>query len=171
MLFRSSQHDNVFAEYMGEGTIAPMMMIRRGPWKYIVCPADPDQLYNLVDDPDELTNLATSEDAETKKIYEAFVAEAKAKWDMKAITNEVVKRQRQRRFCFSALKQGKWTSWDYSVPDNSQDKYIRSHMDLDDLERRARYPIVDAYGNIKAVGNQGKGSVFTIPHQAGAVGQ
>jgi len=27
-----SKHDNVFAEYMGEGTIAPMMMIRRGPW-------------------------------------------------------------------------------------------------------------------------------------------
>ncbi|EME88947.1 uncharacterized protein MYCFIDRAFT_185422 [Pseudocercospora fijiensis CIRAD86] len=148
-LLGRSQHDNVFAEYMGEGTIAPMMMIRRGPWKYIVCPADPDQLYNLANDPDELTNLATSDDAETKKIYEAFVAEAKAKWDMKAITDDVVKRQRQRRFCFSALKQGKWTSWDYFVPDDSRDKYIRSHMDLDDLELRARYPIVDAYGNIK----------------------
>ena len=167
-----STHDNVFAEYMGEGTIAPMMMIRRGAWKYITCPADPDQLYNLAEDPKELVNLATSTDEATKKVYDDFVAEAKAKWDMEAITADVIKRQRQRRFCFSALKQGKWTSWDYSVPDNSQDKYIRSHMDLDDLERRARYPIVDAYGNIKVLGSTDKkNGVLTMPHQAGAVGQ
>ena len=44
-------HDIVFAEYMGEGTIAPMMMIRRGQWKYITCPADPPQLFNLRRDP------------------------------------------------------------------------------------------------------------------------
>ncbi|KJY00019.1 choline-sulfatase like protein [Zymoseptoria brevis] len=162
-------HDNVFAEYMGEGTIAPMMMIRRGPWKYITCPADPDQLYNLSDDPSELTNLATSTDAATKKVYDEFVTEAKAKWDMDAITKDCVRRQRQRRLCQSALKEGKWTSWDYQVPDNSQDKYIRSHMDLDDLERRARFPIVDAYGNIKVTPTVvGKEGVLAIPHQAGA---
>ena len=166
-----STHDTVFAEYMGEGTVAPMMMIRRGAWKYITCPADPDQLYNLADDPKELTNLATSSDETTKKVYNAFVAEAKAKWNMEAITADVIKRQRQRRFVFSSLKQGKWTSWDYSVPDNSQDKYIRSHLDLDDLERRARFPIVDAHGNRKVVESNGKHGVLAIPHQAGAVGQ
>ncbi|KAF2724085.1 choline-sulfatase [Polychaeton citri CBS 116435] len=148
-------HDNVFAEYMGEGTVAPMMMIRRGPWKYITCPADPDQLYNLADDPHELKNLATvtdEEDAKTKRVYDAFVAESKAKWDMERITEDVVRRQRQRLFCHGALKQGLWTPWDYRVPDNSQDKYIRSHMDLDDLERRARYPAVDERGLIKTFG-------------------
>lgn len=164
-------HDNVFAEYMGEGTVAPLMMIRRGPWKYITCPVDPDLFYNLADDPDEINNLATSTDPETKKVYDAFVAEAKAKWNMDAITKDVVTRQRTRRFCFSALKQGKWTSWDYNVEDDSRDKYIRSHMDLDDLERRARYPIVDANGNIKRPGAPGKNSIFSIPHQAGALGQ
>ena len=164
-------HDNVFAEYMGEGTIAPMMMIRRGPWKYITCPADPDMLYNLDQDPDELNDLTKSEDPEMKKMYESFVSEAKAKWNMEAITQDVLTRQRQRRFCFSALKQGKWTSWDYSVPDDSQDKYIRSHMDLDDLERRARYPIVDAVGNVKILGALGKGGVMSVPSQAGALGQ
>jgi choline-sulfatase len=164
-------HDNVFAEYMGEGTVAPMMMIRRGPWKYITCPADPDQLYNLADDPSELVNLATSTEEKTKKVYDEFVAEAKAKWNMEAITKDCVRRQRQRRLCQSALKQGKWTSWDYSVPDNSQDKYIRSHMDLDDLERRARFPIVDTYGNIKVPAPVAKEGIFSMPHQAGAAGQ
>lgn len=166
-------HDTVFAEYMGEGTIAPMMMIRRGPWKYITCPADPDLLYNLAEDPHELHNLATSADAKVQEVYQRFVAEAAAKWDMPAITQNVLLKQRARRFCFSALKQGKWTSWDYSVPDNSQDKYIRSHMDLDDLERRARYPAVDTYGNVKVpTAAQIKGKEpFLIPHQAGACGQ
>ena len=115
--------------------------------------------------------MAKSEDPEIKKVYDAFVAEAKKKWDMEAITSDVVMRQRSRRFCFSALKQGKWTSWDYSVPDNSQDKYIRSHMDLDDLERRARYPIVDAMGNVKILGAMGKQGVMSVPLQAGALGQ
>lgn len=171
-------HDTVFAEYMGEGTIAPMMMIRRGNWKYITCPADPDQLYNLAEDPDELQNLATSNDRVNKEVYDAFVAEAKAKWDMEAITADVVKRQRQRIFVGSALKQGLWTSWDYQVQDDSRNKYIRSHMDLDDLERRARFPIVDTHGKVlrPQPTTQGKfdasiAAALSIPHQAGALGQ
>jgi len=166
-----STHDTVFAEYMGEGTIAPMMMIRRGAWKYITCPADPDLLYNLSSDPKEIKNLANSEDPETKAVYEAFVKEAKAKWNMEAITEDCIRRQRQRRLCHSALQTGKWTSWDYHVQDDSRDKYIRSHMDLDDLEIRARFPIVDAYGNEKVLGAPGKDGIVNIPHQAGALGQ
>ena len=56
------------------------------------------------------------------------------------------------------------------MPDDSRDKYIRSHMDLDDLERRARYPIVDAQGHVKVLGALGKGGVMAIPRQAGALG-
>ncbi|KAK5717608.1 hypothetical protein LTR17_015961 [Elasticomyces elasticus] len=169
-------HDTVFAEYMGEGTIAPMMMIRRGNWKYITCPADPDMLYNLATDPDEVVNLATSEDVAIKAVYNAFVDEALAKWDMEAITQDVLKRQRQRRLCHSALKQGLWTPWDYRVPDDSQNKYIRSHMELDDLERRARFPIVDTHGQVikPSTVQLGKGNIaaaFVAPHQAGAFGQ
>lgn len=181
-LQNKDSHDTVFAEYMGEGTIAPMLMIRRGNWKYITCPADPDQLYNLANDPDELVNLATSTDEQTKSVYDAFVAEAKAKWDVEAIITDVLMHQRQRRFVHSALKKGRWTPWDYRVPDDSQDKYIRSHMHLDDLERRARFPIVDANGNVfkrqpQAMlpgltnkTNIAAAFVTPIPHQAGALG-
>jgi hypothetical protein len=44
-------------------------------------------------------------------------------------------------------------------------------MDLDDLERRARYPIVDARGNEKVLGALGEKGVLKVPHQAGALGQ
>ncbi len=36
-----SKHDEVIGEYMAEGTFAPLIMIRRGVYKFIYCPIDP----------------------------------------------------------------------------------------------------------------------------------
>ncbi|SPO30804.1 probable choline-sulfatase [Ustilago trichophora] len=149
-LLGETGHDTVIAEYMGKGTVAPLCMIRRGPWKYITCPVDPPQLFNLVRDPKELVNLASDRDAldaETRKVLEGFEMEAHQRWDMAKITQDVLMVQRRRRFVFSSLKQGAWTSWDYQVPNDTQNMYIRSHLDLDDLERMARFPPVDEFGN------------------------
>lgn len=54
----SPKRDTVIGEYMGEGTLAPIVMIRRGRYKFVYCPIDPPQLYDLVDDPEEINNLA-----------------------------------------------------------------------------------------------------------------
>ena len=45
-------------EYLAEGAIAPIVMIRRGQHKFIHSPPDPDQLYDLAADPGEQVNLA-----------------------------------------------------------------------------------------------------------------
>ncbi|EEP77673.1 choline-sulfatase [Uncinocarpus reesii 1704] len=50
--------DTVLGEYMAEGTLAPVVMIRRGPWKFIYSPIDPPMLFNVEADPTESTNLA-----------------------------------------------------------------------------------------------------------------
>ncbi|KAH8599923.1 alkaline-phosphatase-like protein [Bisporella sp. PMI_857] len=144
--------DTVFAEYCGEGTIAPMCMIRRGPWKFITCPVDPPQLYNLANDPKELINLAQLQSKnslrtpEVEVVLHDFLAEAEAMWDMKSITNSVLVSQRQRRLVWSALRVGKFTSWDYNPSYDGREMYIRSHIPLDDLELKARFPPVDAKG-------------------------
>ncbi|RFU31509.1 hypothetical protein B7463_g4829, partial [Scytalidium lignicola] len=161
--------DTVFAEYCGEGTVAPMMMIRRGPWKFTICPADKPQLFNLANDPAELHNLATLPvndplvTPEVTKVLEAFHAEAAAKWDFDRITEDVLLSQRERRLVWSALRVGKFTSWDHNPEDDGRKKYIRSNIPLDDLELMARYPPVDTQGrefNSKLIGS--------ITHQAGS---
>ncbi|EKD14775.1 uncharacterized protein L3040_004005 [Drepanopeziza brunnea f. sp. 'multigermtubi'] len=175
---RPGGSDEVFAEYCGEGTIAPMMMIRRGDWKYITCPADADQLYNLSSDPKELVNLASLPPKhplltpEVSSVLSAFVAQAKAKWDMDAITASVLLSQKQRRLVWSALKTGAFTSWDHNPLDDGREKYIRSHMHLDDLELKARYPPVDSQGrDVSATMRDGGRFGGLIGHQAGAYGQ
>ncbi len=40
-------HDEVIGEYLAEGAVAPLVMIRRGRHKFIHAPGDPDQLYDL----------------------------------------------------------------------------------------------------------------------------
>jgi hypothetical protein len=168
-------HDTVIAEYTGEGTISPLMMIRRGAWKYIICPTDGEQLYNLDDDPLELkdhvkrlTKLKalgplTDDDLAIEKQLEAFKLEALERWDFDAITAEVLHSQRQRRLVWGALKKGHFTSWDFNPNDDGREKYIRSHMHLDDLERRARYPAVDTWGR--------ETGPFILVDQAGSHGQ
>ncbi|KZF19553.1 putative choline sulfatase [Xylona heveae TC161] len=49
--------DTVFGEYMAEGTQAPVIMIRRGRYKFVYSPLDPPMLFDLEADPSELVNL------------------------------------------------------------------------------------------------------------------
>uniref|UniRef100_L2G7Y0 Sulfatase n=1 Tax=Colletotrichum fructicola (strain Nara gc5) TaxID=1213859 RepID=L2G7Y0_COLFN len=166
-------HDKVYAEYTGEGTVSPLMMIREGPWKYIYCPADGTQLFNLEHDPLELVNLASGKapkaiEAEAKAKLEEYATETKGKWDFDAITEEVLQSQRKRRLVWSALTKGAFTSWDHNPEDDGRTKYIRSQIPLDDLERRARYPAVDTYGRV--IGSAVAGHRVLVD-QAGSHGQ
>ncbi|KAF2874610.1 alkaline-phosphatase-like protein [Massariosphaeria phaeospora] len=141
--------DEVFGEYMGEGTVTPVMMIRRGAWKYTTSLVDPSQLFNLVNDPDELIDLAASTKPHVVQVFAAFEAEARRKWNLQKIHTDALESQRRRQKCFKALQTGRQESWDYQPPGNDKDRFIRSHIPLDDLERRARFPVVDYLGREK----------------------
>ncbi|MES1972115.1 MAG: choline-sulfatase [Pseudomonadota bacterium] len=132
--------DLVLGEYLGEGAIAPIVMIRRGPFKFIHSPADPDQLFDLSADPDELVNLALSPGhADTLADFRREVA---ARWDLARIEAEVLASQARRRLVAAAMAEGKRTSWDYQPRRDAAQEYVRGHMDLEELEASARFPRV-----------------------------
>ncbi len=133
----------VFGEYLGEGAIAPILMIRDGDLKYIHCDADPPQLYDLVADPDELVNLALPNSASTPDVtatlasFEKLLAE---RWDTTAIHANVLASQRARRLVDTAMRQGRRTSWDHQPFVDASERFMRNHFDLNDVERSRRFP-------------------------------
>lgn len=137
---QANGHDEVIGEYFGEGAIAPLFMIRRGPYKFVHCAIDPDQLYDLEQDPLELNNLA--QDTAYKEVLLAFQEEAKQRWDVPELTRQVLISQRRRRLIVKAFGQGKNVAWDHQPIFQASEMYMRNHIDLDDLEAKSRYPKV-----------------------------
>ena len=136
----SQGHDEVIGEYMAEGTTTPLLMIRRGPYKFIYSSQDPVLLFNLASDPDELDNLARH--PAHQSLLKGFLDEVARRWDLPALHQRVLASQRQRRFVAGALSRGRRTGWDHQPFVDAGQQYMRNHMDLDDLERRARFPSV-----------------------------
>src|ERR1700734_3470550 len=58
LLNNGKAHDEAIGEYLAEGAIALIVMVRRGDFKFIHTPSDPDQLFNVTADPLERSNLA-----------------------------------------------------------------------------------------------------------------
>ncbi|HEY3786932.1 MAG TPA: choline-sulfatase [Steroidobacteraceae bacterium] len=133
-----TQASEVIGEYLAEGAIAPIIMIRRDRHKYIHCPADPDQLYDLVADPEERENLAT--DARRADVLAQFRAEVARRWALPALHQAVVASQQRRHFVYAALREGIYSPWDYQPVRDASRLYIRNDQELNDLERMARFP-------------------------------
>lgn len=134
----SGGHDEVIGEYLAEGAIAPLVMIRREQFKYIRSGGDPEQLYDLVADPFEERNLAR--DPAHGPVVASFQAEAKARWNEDALLADVMASQRRRLFVDASMKKGGRTHWDFQPVRDASHAYIRSHLNIDDLEVRARLP-------------------------------
>jgi choline-sulfatase len=124
-----------WGEYLAEGTVAPIYMLRRGPWKYIHCPTDRDQLFNLIDDPHELNNMAASHPIATK-----FHSEVVAKFDIPKINAAVLESQHARLMMFEALKRGNHFPWDFQPLRDASEQYTRNHMSVTDRDLQSRFP-------------------------------
>ena len=133
-------HDDVLGEYLAEGAVAPVVMIRRGRFKFVHAPGDPDQLYDMVADPDEMLNRA--EDLQFADVRATFLAEVRQKWDLVALDAAVRDSQRRRRLVDAALARGVTKPWDFQPFRDASRQYMRNTIDLDDLEAAARYPRV-----------------------------
>jgi choline-sulfatase len=124
-----------WGEYLAEGAVAPLYMLRRGPWKFIHSPVDPDQLFNLIDDPLELNNLASSH-----PIAQKFNAEVVAKFDIPKIHEAVLQSQQARLMMFEAMKHGGHFPWDFQPLRDASEQYTRNHMSVTERDLKSRFP-------------------------------
>jgi choline-sulfatase len=134
---RPSKERPVLGEYLAEGALAPIFMIRRGRHKFVWSEPDPPMLFDLESDPDELLNLAGR--PEQAELVHALEAEVRERWDPTGLRESIVQSQRARRYAFKALSQGRRMSWDYR-PVAHSGRYVGSDADLTDLERARRFP-------------------------------
>jgi choline-sulfatase len=114
------------------------VMIRRGRYKFVHSPADPDQLYDLLADPDEVRNLAAL-GSHAARVQE-FRAEVARRWDMQTLHAAVIASQQRRHLVYGALRSGRYTPWDYQPVREASRLYVRNDQDLGDLEAMARFP-------------------------------
>jgi choline-sulfatase len=126
------------AEYLAESALGPMVMIRRGRWKFIHGPSDPDQLFDLEDDPLELANLA--EAPEHDELVRAFRTEVGERWDLEALEREVRESQQARLAVFRALQQGATYPWDFQPERAASKQYTRNTMDVALRDQQSRFP-------------------------------
>jgi choline-sulfatase len=132
--------DETVAEYLAEGAIAPIVMIRKGRHKFVHSPADPDQLFDLAADLDERVNLAA--DPGSACLADEFRRQVAARWDLAGLDQQVRLSQRRRSAVSAALATGTETAWDFTPAYDASRRYIRNHLDLPHLERMARFPPV-----------------------------
>jgi choline-sulfatase len=121
-------------------------MIKRGRYKFVHSPVDPDQLYDLVDDPLEIHNLAGSGERAgaaspaVEALLREFRAEVARRWNLSALQADVIASQQRRHFVNEALRKGRYTPWDFQPVRDASRQYVRNDLDLGDLEAMARFP-------------------------------
>tara|TARA_R110002126_G_scaffold12220_21_gene53417 strand:- start:1976 stop:3454 length:1479 start_codon:yes stop_codon:yes gene_type:complete len=128
----------VAMEYAAEASYAPLVSLRKGQWKYNKCLLDPEQLFDLDADPHELNNLAQS--ADHKDVLLEFQKLADARWDLEQYDQSVRHSQARRWIVYEALRNGNYYPWDYQPLQKASERYMRNHMDLNEVEDRQRYP-------------------------------
>jgi choline-sulfatase len=132
----------VLGEYLAESVLGPMVMIRRGPWKFIHTASDPDQLFDVSNDPLELVNLAR--DAGHSGTVGEFRDEVRRRWDLEAIERSVRDSQQARLAVFQALQVGTRQPWDFQPLRQAASQYTRNTMDVAARDQQSRYPPIPA---------------------------
>jgi choline-sulfatase len=135
---REKTDATAWGEYLAEGAIAPLYMLRRGNWKFIHTPADPDQLFDLASDPDERANLA--EDPAHRMQAQSLRHEVEEAFDIPRITQEVMQSQQARLMMFQALRSGAHFPWDFQPLRDASEQYTRNHMSVTDRDLKSRFP-------------------------------
>ena len=126
------------AEYCAECASHPIVMIRRGRYKYIASDIDPPMLFDIEADPMELDDLADHPDH--IQVAVEFGEEVSRRWDSDAIRADVLASQRARRAVYEGMQRGERTAWDYQPARDATEDYVRNHKDWTKAAVSSRFP-------------------------------
>lgn len=116
----------VYGENLAEGSLSPIVMVKRGSSKFVTGGTDPDQLFDLETDPDERTNLAGSESH--RKIEDELAALASNNWDLERLDRDI-QASRRRRLFLRSLGQA---DWNYTPPNLANDRVLRDGAEFNE---------------------------------------
>jgi choline-sulfatase len=125
-------------EYAAEASYTPLVSLRYGKWKYNRCAIDPEQLFDMEADPQERNNLANNP-AHLGTIN-SLRTKSEARWNLAEFDADVRESQARRWVVYEALRNGDYFPWDYQPLQKASERYMRNHMDLNDLEEGNRFP-------------------------------
>jgi choline-sulfatase len=128
----------IHGEYLAEGVLAPMFMIRTGRWKFIHTATDPDQLFDLAGDPLEQANLASSPEHAGR--IAAFRADIARRYDEERLAREVMASQQARLLLFQSLSNGKQFPWDFQPLRDASLQYTRNRQGVTERDQLSRFP-------------------------------
>lgn len=134
----SANEAEAIGEYCAEMTAAPVLMIRRGNYKYIHCDLDAPMLFDLANDPQEKHNLCG--EPAVAEIETGFRKEVTERWDGRKICEDVIRTQHQRRAVHASMELGAVHQWDYNPPRDASQEYVRNHMDWTEAAASTRFP-------------------------------
>lgn len=103
----------MICEYLGEGAIEPMRMIRSGQHKYIAVNGYPAQLFDLAKDPEETRNFAG--DRGYAPVERMLETRCERDWDGPALKEAVMRSQQERILIGSMKDYGGAPKWDYDA--------------------------------------------------------
>jgi len=103
----------VICEYLGEGPIEPVRMLRRGSHKIITVNGYPPQLFDLAKDPGESMNLSGS--LEYASVEKNLRAGVEKDWNGEALKRAVMASQQQRLVVRSTKQFGAPPRWDFDA--------------------------------------------------------
>ena len=120
---RDDWDDYALSEMLAESTFAPMVMIKRGAYKYVYSAPDPEEIYHLESDPNETQNLAGSPEHEA--VRSAMADEVARRWDLDSLKAEILASQKRRLFLRQVNALGQRPDWDWHPADQATGHCLR----------------------------------------------
>ena len=87
LIYNAASAAPMLMEYAAEGSIEPLVAVRDGDFKFIHCPVDPPQFFDLASGADEMQNLVCGPADADKMAH--FTDLIKARWGLEKFDADV----------------------------------------------------------------------------------